>query len=220
MKVTVSHLLLLPVGFTILLLLFRVFYSDSLMYSFFVWNLFLAAIPLVLNQYLIQLKNRKFHWILFGLWILFFPNAIYIITDFVHLKERNNIPLWFDVILIFSAAANGLMIAFISLYRIELFLLSKFNERKTNFILYGCLFVSSFGVYIGRFLRWNSWDVFFNPFQFIFEIIQPFVNPFQHPRTWGMTIIFFFFFGIFYFIIKKLPDLIIKPGNRLLKELR
>ena len=217
MKITVANILLLPVAFTVSLILFRVFYSSSLMYLFFIWNLLLAAIPLQLSQYFIRLKSKKFHWILFSLWILFFPNAIYIITDFVHLKQRNNIPLWFDVILIFSAASNGLVMAFISLYQVEIFLLSKFNERKTSFILYGCLFVSSFGVYIGRFLRWNSWDIFFNPFQFIFEIIQPFVNPFQHPRTWGMTIIFFFFFGIFYFIIKKLPGLIMKPGNQLIK---
>ncbi len=217
MKITVAKILLLPIAFTGCLIFFRVFYSGSFMYLFFTWNLFLAAIPLLLSQYLTQLENRKFHWILFGLWILFFPNAMYIITDFVHLKQRNNIPLWFDVVLIFSAAVNGLIMAFISLYRVELFLLSKFNKRKTSFILSGCLFVSSFGVYIGRFLRWNSWDIFFNPFQFIFEIIQPFAKPFQHPRTWGMTIILFFFFGIFYFIIKKLPGLIIKPGNQLLK---
>ncbi|HEY5408680.1 MAG TPA: DUF1361 domain-containing protein [Ginsengibacter sp.] len=216
MKITVTNILLLPVAFTVSLILFRVFYSGSLMYLFFVWNLFLAAIPFIVSSYLLQLKSKKLCWLLFAIWILFFPNALYIITDLVHLKERNNIPLWFDVILIFSAATNGLMMAFLSLYQVELFLLSIFNKQKTNFILFSCLFVSSFGVYIGRFLRWNSWDIFFNPFQFILEIIQPFVNPFQHPRTWAVTIILFFFFGIFYFIIKKLPGLFIKPGNQLI----
>ena len=219
MKITLTYLLLLPVGFTILLILFRVFYSGSLMYLFFVWNIFLAAIPFVLSSFLIQLQKKNLHWLLFIIWRLFFPNALYIITDLVHLKERNNIPLWFDVILIFSAAANGLIMAFISLYQVELFLRLRFNNKKANLILYSCLFISSFGVYVGRFLRWNSWDIFFNPFQFIFEILQPFINPFQHPRTWGMTIIFFLFFGIFYFIIKKLPGLIIKPGNQLLREI-
>jgi len=154
-----------------------------LMYLFFVWNLFLAAIPFVLSSYLIQLKKKKLHWILFITWILFFPKALYIITALVHLKGRNNIPLWFDVILIFCAVINGLIVAFISLYQVELFLHSKLNNQKTNLILYGCHFISSFGVYIGRFLRWNSWDIFFNPFQFIFEIIQPFINPLQHPCT-------------------------------------
>lgn len=220
MKITLTRLLVLPVGFTISLIVFRVIYSGSLMYLFFIWNLFLAAIPFVLSSYLIQLKNKKIHWMLFITWILFFPNALYIITDLVHLKERNNIPLWFDVILIFSAAANGLVMAFISLYQVELFLRLRFNNKKVNLILYSCLFISSFGVYVGRFLRWNSWEIFFNPFQFIFEILQPFINPLHHPRTWAMTIIFFLFFGIFYFIIKKLPGLIIKPGNQLLREIQ
>ncbi|WP_394349790.1 DUF1361 domain-containing protein [Ginsengibacter hankyongi] len=183
------------------------------MYLFFVWNLFLAVIPCMLSSSLIQSRKKKLHWIIFIAWILFFPNALYIITDLVHLRERNNIPLWFDVILIFSAAINGLIMAFISLYQVELFLQLKFNNKKTNLILYSCLLISFFGIYIGRFLRWNSWDIFFSPFKFLFEIIQPFINPLQHPRTWGVTIIFFLFFGIFYFIIKKLPGLIIKPGN-------
>jgi len=213
MKNTIPRLLLLPVGFTILLLLFRILYSGSLMYLFFVWNLFLAAIPFMLSSFLIQSRKKNLHWIIFIVWILFFPNALYIITDLVHLRERNNIPLWFDVILIFSAAINGLIMAFISLYQVELFLRLRFNNKKANLILYSCLFISSFGIYIGRFLRWNSWDIFFNPFQFLFEIIKLFINPLQHPRTWGVTIIFFLFFGIFYFIIKKLPGLIIKPGN-------
>lgn len=220
MKITLSRLLLLPVGFTISLLLFRIFYSGNLMYLFFVWNLFLAAVPFILSSFLIQSQKKKLYWIIFIVWILFFPNALYIITDLVHLKERNNIPLWFDVILIFSAAINGLIMAFISLCQVEIFLRLRFNNRKANLILYSCLFISSFGVYIGRFLRWNSWDIFVNPFQFIFGIMQPFINPSHHPRTWGMTIILFLFFEIFYFIIKKLPGLIIKPGSLLLKEIR
>jgi uncharacterized membrane protein len=185
------------------------------MYLFFVWNLFLASIPLVISSILLQSKKKNIQYSLFIMWILFFPNALYIITDLVHLKERNNVPLWFDLLLIFSAAINGMLMAYISLYRVDLFLQTKFNIQKAKLILYACLFISSFGIYVGRFLRWNSWDVFFNPSQFTLEIIQPFINPIHHPRTWGVTITFFLFFGILYFIIKKLPGLIIKPGNHL-----
>ena len=215
MKITLGRLLLLPVGFTFLLILFRVFYSGSLMYLFFVWNLFLAVVPLLFSTLLIATKRNYLQWILFIVWILFFPNALYIITDLVHLKERDNIPLWFDIMLVFSAATNGLLIAFISLWQVELFLQQKHNQSGVTFILYGCLFISCFGVYIGRFLRWNSWDIFLNPFQFSSEIVRSLINPFQHPRTWGVTIIFFAFFGILYFIVKKLPGLIIKPGSQL-----
>lgn len=215
MKPTVNHLILLSVGFTFSLISFRVFYSGSLMYLFFIWNLFLAAIPLLISRFLIQTGKRNFQIIFFTTWLLFFPNALYIMTDLIHLKERGNVPLWFDAILIFSATINGLIMAYISLQTIESFLQSKFNNQRTDLILFGCLFLSSFGVYLGRFLRWNSWDILINPFGLAFEIIQHFINPFQHLRTWSMTIILTLFFSIFYFTIKKLPGLI-KPGNQLL----
>lgn len=213
MKNIVSRLWIFPVGFTILLLAFRILYSGSLAYAFFAWNLFLAFIPLILSSALLKSERDYRQLGLFITWILFFPNALYIITDLTHLKERAGIPLWFDIIVAFSAALNGLLIGFTSLYQIEIFLRSRLNAKKTKTILYICLLISCYGVYIGRFLRWNSWDVFFSPFRFIDDVAQPFISPLQHPRTWAMTIILFLFFGVFYFIIKKLPGLFMKQGN-------
>lgn len=97
--------------------------------------------------------------------------------------------------------------AYISLQIVESFLQSKFNIQKTKLILSGCLFLGSFGVYIGRFLRWNSWDIVVNPFGIAAEVSQHFFNPMQHPRTLGMTIILTLFFSIFYFTIKILPGI-------------
>src|SRR4051812_31658055 len=128
MKISsVAQLVVITIGFTISLLLFRIFYSGSVMYIFFGWNLFLAAVPLMINTYLFKVKNKNTQWLLFALWLLFFPNSLYIITDLVHLKERYPVPLWFDTILVFSAAINGLIIAFLSLQQTEIFLRSKFN---------------------------------------------------------------------------------------------
>ncbi len=208
MKTTINQLILLSVGFTLALILCRVFYSGSFTYLFFVWNLFLAAVPLYISSFLIRAKKRNLQIIFFTAWLLFFPNALYIMTDLIHLKEIKNAPLWFDVILIFSAAINGLIMAYISLQTVEVFLRSKFNARKTNLILFGCLFLGSFGVYIGRFLRWNSWDILANPFAVTYEVGEHFFNPLQHPRTSGMTIILTIFFSIFYFTLKKLPGII------------
>lgn len=213
MKRTITRLFALPLGFTISLIAFRIWYSESFMYLFFVWNLFLSIIPFLLSTALVQTKRRIVSWFLFAAWLLFFPNALYIITDLLHLKERNNIPIWYDVILIFSAAANGLLIAYVSLTQIETFLTLKFNRHKAGLILLACLFLSSFGIYLGRFLRWNSWDLIMNSFELLSEMLQLFSNPIEHPRTWAMTIIFTMFFSIFYFIIKKIPSLIDKPGS-------
>lgn len=211
MKITsIVQLLLSAVGFTISLLVIRIFYFGSFMYIFFAWNLFLAAIPLGISNLLVQTKGKSIQWPLFIMWLLFFPNALYIVTDLVHLTDKHPEPFWFDMILVFSAAINGLIMAYASLRQVELFLRTKFSEQKTGFILCGCLFMGSFGVYIGRFLRWNSWDVLLNPFGLMTEIVQHIINPFQHSRTWGMTIVLTVFFSIFYFTIKKLPALIIK----------
>jgi len=202
---SIIRLMILSVGFTISLIVFRIFYSGSLMYLFFTWNLFLAGIPLGITTILVQMKSKNIQWLLLTIWLLFFPNALYIITDLIHLKDRNPVPLWFDVILIFSAAVNGLIMAYISLQQVELFLKTKFNDHKTGIILFACLFLGSFGVYIGRFLRLNSWDILLHPFGLTFQVMQHFINPFQHSRTWGMTILLTGFFSIFYFTIKKLP---------------
>ena len=213
MKTTLVRLLFLGVGFTVSLILFRIFYSDNITYGFLIWNIFLGAIPLFISLNLNNAIKKNLQWIMFAVWLIFFPNALYIITDLVHLKERHPVPLWFDIILIISAASNGLFFAYISLCRVELFLRSKFNNKKTELILFTSLFLGSFGVYIGRFLRWNSWDILMNPSGLAFEVLQHVFNPFQHPRTWSMTIILTLFFSIFYFIIKKIPGSINKPGN-------
>ena len=213
MKTNLVHLVLLSAGFTVSLILVRIFYSDSITYCFLIWNIFLGAIPLFVSSRLNNAIKKDLQWILLTAWLIFFPNALYIITDLIHLKERYPVPIWFDIILISSAVFNGLFFAYISLCQIELFLRSKFDNKKTGLILFLFLFLGSFGVYIGRFLRWNSWDVVVNPSGLAFEVIQHIINPLRHPRTWSMTITLTFFFSIFYFIIKKIPGLINKPGN-------
>ena len=211
MKITsIVHLLILSVGFTISLLLFRIFYSGSLVYIFFGWNLFLAAVPLAINSFLFRTKNKNIQWLLFALWLLFFPNSLYIITDLVHLRERQNVPLWFDSILLVSAILNGMMMAYASLNKIENYLRLKFPQWKCNVILSACFFLSSFGIYIGRFLRLNSWDIFTNPRHLGSVVIHRFIFPFDHPTTWGLTIILTIFFNVFYFSIKTIPGLIVK----------
>ena len=137
MKNIVSRLWIFPVGFTILLLAFRILYSGSLAYAFFAWNLFLAFIPLILSSALLKSERDYRQLGLFITWILFFPNALYIITDLTHLKERAGIPLWFDIIVAFSAALNGLLIGVTSLYQIEIFLRSRLKlKRLKQFYIY------------------------------------------------------------------------------------
>ena len=198
----------ISMSFTGLLLVFRIFYSESITYLFLVWNLFLAWIPLVISSYLAKSHQSKYlQGVLSTGWLLFFPNSLYIITDLVHLRERQNVPLWFDSILLFSAILNGMMMAYGSLNKVENYLRLKFPHWKCNVILFTCLFLSSFGIYMGRFLRLNSWDIFTNPVHLGIEVTQRFIYPLDHPTTWGVTIILTIFFNIFYFSIKIIPGI-------------
>lgn len=209
MKIDLPFEKLLFVFFTFigLLICCRIFYSGSLLFTFLVWNIFLAWIPFGISYYLTKPASEKRwrQWLLFAAWLLFFPNALYIITDFVHLDLETNVPKWFDAILLFASAVVGLMMAFISLYRIEKFLTKRINEKIMPLIIGGILFLGSFGVYLGRFLRWNSWDIIRNPLGLISAIVQRFFFPLEHLRTWGITCILTMLFYLLYISIKKLP---------------
>ena len=198
------------------MLLSRIWYSGSLRYVFLLWNLFLAWVPFQLSVFLTvkQPENRWFKYFLISCWLLFFPNALYIITDLIHLEElRGNVPLWFDAILLFTCSVTGLIMAFISLYQVEMYLQQNMSKKQVSKFVLAALFVGSFGVYIGRFLRWNSWDIVTNPFSLLMEISNHIAMPFQHYRTWAVTVLLTGLFNLLYFAIKKLPGLLQQPGN-------
>ncbi|MBL0145046.1 MAG: DUF1361 domain-containing protein [Chitinophagaceae bacterium] len=188
------------------LIVVRVWYTNSMLYVFLGWNIFLAFIPYWISGLL--RKTNYPNWmkgIFFGTWLLFFPNALYIITDLIHLKRETIVPVWFDATIIFSSAILGLIVAFISLYRVEEFLRLKLNRNKINIAIPFLLFLGSFGVYLGRFLRWNSWDILQNPIGLISTITNRFIFPLQHLRTCGLTFMLTTLFYLLYLVIKKLP---------------
>lgn len=170
--------------------IFRIYISGTNSFLFLNWNLFLAAIPWMATNYLVLKPKSKWKTsaILF-LWILFFPNAPYILTDLFHLRFFTSAPIWFDLILVLSFAWTGLVFGFSSLndlYNLGLNWMSKKRLRPGISML---LFLSAYGIYIGRYLRWNSWDIFTRPIVLFQEISAPFTDPFHHPKAWGMTLL-------------------------------
>ena len=180
-------------GFSI----FRFIYTDTKVFLFLNWNLFLAFVPwavtsiVILNPRIQKYKMTIF--VLLGIWLLFFPNAPYILTDLFHLRLNSTMPKWFDLILILSFAWTGLLFGYLSLWDIEKILRKSLSQIWISLISVILLFIGSFGIYLGRYLRWNSWDIISEPFNLIYDISDRFINPFDHPRTWGLTI----FMGIF-----------------------
>jgi uncharacterized membrane protein len=178
-----------------------------MLYLFLVWNIFLAWLPFIISSFFIKLKD-KIKWksaMVFFCWLAFFPNALYIVTDLIHIQHESPVPKWFDALLLFSSAVLGLLFAFISLYRVERFLKKSVNRKIQAILVPGILFLGSFGVYLGRFLRWNSWDIISNPFQLLLSIGYRVISPFDHIQTWGITLIFSVFFYLLYVLTKKLP---------------
>lgn len=204
---SVEKLIAACIGFVLCMILARVFYSGSYVYLFLLWNIFLGWIPFQVS--ILVARQRSFNWysiLLFACWLVFFPNALYIVTDLMHLGEKNNVPLWYDVILLFASASTGLVMAFISLHKIESFLKNNLKIKIVNTIIFFSLLLGSFGVYLGRFLRWNSWDIICNPFELISEITKLLVFPKEYTGAWAATFVFAAFFFALYLLIKKLPS--------------
>ena len=183
--------------------LFRFVYTDTKVFLFLNWNLFLAFVPWALSSVVILRPHlRQSKWmltLLLCVWLLFFPNAPYILTDLFHLRLNSSMPVWFDLVLILLYAWTGLMFGFLSLWDIENVLRKGVKPWAVTAISVVLLFAGSFGIYIGRYLRWNSWDILTSPFQLLYDIGDRFVNPFAHPRTWVMTLLMGVFLNVLYF---------------------
>ena len=181
--------------------IFRYYYSETTQFLFLNWNLFLAFLPFVFIHWASELKKKEVSiiWVLLlgGISLLFLPNSPYIITDLFHLKYwKNSAPLWFDTLMIFSYASTGVILFYATLLMMEKLLKMYFKSSTTTFLLLGILFLNAFGIYLGRYMRFNSWDIISNPMGLIGEILTYVSNPFAHPRIWGIT----FTYGMLFFV--------------------
>ncbi|MCC6288119.1 MAG: DUF1361 domain-containing protein [Chitinophagaceae bacterium] len=207
-KSSIIRILYLSLLCTVLLIAIRIAYTGNWRFASLVWNMFLAFIPFVLSITLLKKMNssRLTQYLLLATWLVFFPNAPYIITDFVHLDHTPPVPFWYDLVIIFWAAWNGLILGFVSLLNIEKFLLTKFGKRQVNVMVYLSLVLCAFGVYAGRYLRWNSWDVVANPHEIYRDVKYIALNPEDNMRTWGVTFLFSVLMIICYYTIRQLKQ--------------
>ncbi|WP_461206314.1 DUF1361 domain-containing protein [Clostridium sp. DL1XJH146] len=199
-----------------LLLAVRIFITGRTTYLFFIWNIFLCIVPLYLSMKInsMYLSGKKTNCLiaLFIIWLLFYPNAPYIITDFVHLSfidffikgvyvysPIKEIRIWYDLVLFFSFIVTGFFMGLYSLYKVNEVLIDKFGEKKSFIVIFVITFLSSFAIYLGRFLRLNSWDVFTNPIGVIKSILLS-IDGFALAFTTLFTVFLFLIYILFYFI--------------------
>ena len=162
-------------------------------FLFLVWNLLLAWLPLCFAL-LLRLSARRRWPILaavgvLSLWLLFFPNAPYIVTDLLHLRERPPVPLWYDVLMIFSFAWTGLILGFWSLIEVHQYVERRMGSAVAWPFVSLALVLGGIGVYLGRFQRWNSWDLFTNPFHLFADIARALWHPTAHLSTFGLAFV-------------------------------
>lgn len=142
---------------------------------FLIWNLFLAWLPLLLALVVEEGCRRRWlqGWRLavsFTLWVLLLPNAPYILTDFVHLQRSSPRHWWTDLTLILWFSFAGLLLGFVALRRMQRVLAESLGQRRAFAITVALIPLTAFGIYIGRFERWNSWDVVVQPIALISDM--------------------------------------------------
>lgn len=207
-KPEIERLLLLSCFFSIGLTGVRILYTGQWMFAWLSWNLFLAVVPYLISRFATGkptwIKNNFKSALLFIAWLLFIPNSFYIITDLFHLEIRTGIPLWFDLALIFSFAWNGILLGVLSVRQMEKIAQLKFPSMGEWKFVYPIMLLNAFGVYIGRYLRYNTWDVIANPFQLTNDLIYLLIHPVRHRFDWSMIFCYSIFMTLIYLAIKRM----------------
>jgi uncharacterized membrane protein len=172
----------------LVLLGMRAIYWQSQAYFFLPYNLGLAAIPWWLSHLARRRVAIQERWVLGLLWLLFFPNALYILTDLVHLTHRRTVPVLYDLVMLLSFAGTGAAMGFLSLRQMQALFVESGRRKMSWVFAVGSLFLASFGIYLGRVVRLNSWDVLTNPWHLAVSIAGPILDPRAHPLSWAMTL--------------------------------
>jgi uncharacterized membrane protein len=162
-------------------------------FRFLVWNLVLAWAPLMLALLVYDGYRRGGTLVrlapALALWLLFLPNAPYIVTDFVHLSARSRAPLWFDGVELSAFAWTGMLLGFVSLYLVHAVLRHRLGAPAGWCVVLGVLALASMGVYLGRVKRWNSWDVLTEPGARLAELQAHLGDPATLARGLGVTVV-------------------------------
>ncbi|MCC6500406.1 MAG: DUF1361 domain-containing protein [Anaerolineales bacterium] len=193
----------------------RAEYSETSNYAFMIWNLFLAWIPFLISYFTYTATlSRKWVYLIVPIaaffWLIFFPNAPYMLTDFQHLATDwwSNVPIWYDVLLLIWFSFTGLLLGVVSLFLMQEVIRREFGHWVGWAFVAIVAALSGIGVYVGRFLNWNSWDIFHNPTGIALFTIQSAQEP--SLRSIGFTSLFTAFFLFLYITLYTFGHLLLE----------
>jgi uncharacterized membrane protein len=184
------------------LLIFRIILTDSHRYSFIPWNLFLAWVSFALAGMLVRgLDHGRWRsWrniSLTVLWLIFLPNTWYVLTDFIHVVPTGEISQLYDIVMISLLVFIGFSLGFAGLFMIHRELIKRWGVGRSYLAVESIILLSSFAIYIGRDLRWNTWDVIANPGGVLVNVSDS-LDPFGNPRAFNVTALFFILISLLY----------------------
>lgn len=175
-----------------ILLTVRIKMTESFFLLFLVWNLFLAMIPYGVTSLLLASKKASQSlWVLIpaiSLWLLFLPNTPYLISDLQHLKNSPKNIIWYDLLLLMSFIVYALFIFYFTVKDMRAIVQTKINLKYINPLTILIFILCGFGIYLGRFLRWNSWDIIQDPLGLLYDIWHRIRHPFQNKEMWLVTL--------------------------------
>lgn len=194
------------------LVILRIGWTGKIRYGFLAWNLFLAWLPLLFALLAREhyREGEKPGWRFLGFsaaWLLFFPNAPYIFTDLIHLTNRYFMHFWVDLVVILSCAFTGLVLGFVSLYLMHSVVTRMLGRAAGWLFVAGAAGLCSFGIYLGRFLRFNSWDVVAKPAKLVESIGSVATGQTGHPHHFAFLALFATFIFIAYVMLYALTHL-------------
>lgn len=177
------------------LLTLRLDWSERASYAFLTWNLFLAWVPYALSLVarLLMAKGLGRGWLLTPLalgWLALFPNAPYLLTDFIHLRQRPVVPLWFDAALLALFAATGWLMGLLSLEVWKEWLERRWGRARAWVFVVATSVLCGYGIYLGRVERWNSWDVLAEPGRLLAAMAAHLREPLAFPHLARLTVLF------------------------------
>lgn len=199
-------------GTVVALVTARIVVTRDINYAFLVWNLFLAWLPLVFALLACgkfradEGRNWRF-MSLAGAWLLFFPNAPYIFTDFIHLIYGSHRHFWVDLTLILMCALTGLVLGFVSLYLMQSVVRRMYGQVASWLFIASVAGLSGFAIYLGRFVRLNSWDLIARPLKLYHGVSQWAANPMANSNTFSFPLLFAMFVFLAYVMLYALTHL-------------
>lgn len=183
--------------------------SDGFADWYLLWNLSLAWVPLILAYALVRVLRHKLwsSWTAIFLslaWLLFLPNSFYMVSDLIHLEDIRRSSVLFDALTFTMFVLHGLILGYASLYLVQRELRKRVSRLQGEAFAAVMLLLSSFAIYLGRDLRWNSWDVLTSPAGLLFDISERIIDPLGHPAAFTTTFMFFVFLSSLYWILAQI----------------